>query len=204
MSQTETIGSFAAFARWLGVAKSRITELHQDERLALTPDGRRVRFEASKARIAETESPAHDGVRARHAAARAPEPEKGGQATAPVPVIPCADEGSEADPEYVSESYSRRRAKALADKEEAAARKAMRDEQIELGQLLRADDVVASLADAATTLRGALEALPYDIAPELAPITDEAQIRAKLVDAVESVLTELARRFGSMAKAGAE
>lgn len=110
------------------------------------------------------------------------------------------DEAADGDPEYPPDSHSRRRAKALADKEEAAARKAVRDEQIELGQLLRTADVEAALSDAATTLRGALEALPYDLAPELAPITDEGQLRAKLVEAIEATLAELSRRFGAMAR----
>lgn len=202
MSQAETIGSFASFARWLGVAKSRITELHQAERLALTPDGRRVRFEASKVRIAETESPAHDGVRARHSAAREATAGQGAAPgpAAPVPSAAAEDEAADGDLEYQPDSHSRRRAKALADKEEAAARKAVRDEQIELGQLLRTADVEAALSDAATTLRGALEALPYDLAPELAPITDEGQLRAKLVEAIEATLAELSRRFGAMAR----
>lgn len=198
MSQAETIGSFASFARWLGVAKSRITELHQAERLALTPDGRRVRFEASKVRIAETESPAHDGVRARHSAAREATAGQGAASGVDAPVPPT--DAADVDLEFQPDSHSRRRAKALADKEEAAARKAVRDEQIELGQLLRTADVEAALSDAATTLRGALEALPYDLAPELAPITDEGQLRAKLVEAIEATLAELSRRFGAMAR----
>ena len=74
------------------------------------------------------------------------------------------------------------------------------DDQIELGQLLRTADVEAALSDAATTLRSALEALPYDLAPELAPITDEGQLRAKLVEAIEATLAELSRRFGAMAR----
>ena len=45
-------------------------------------------------------------------------------------------------------------------KEEGGGAQTIRDEQIELGQLLRTADVEAALSDAATTLRGALEALP--------------------------------------------
>jgi hypothetical protein len=192
--------SFAAFARLLGCEKSWVTELRKAGRLVLSDDGKAVRVTESLARIRETESPAHEGVAARHAAARAA---PAGQGEASPPDVPgggeAADDGDD-EPAAPSNPHSLRRAKALADKEEALARKAERDEQLELGQLLRADQVDAGLAEAGTILRAALEALPYDLAPELAPITDEGELRAKLVDAIEILLTELSRRFGALAK----
>lgn len=195
--------TFAEFAATIGYRKSYVTALRKAGRLVLSADGQRVRVAESLALIESTKSPAHQGVSDRHAAARAGD---AGQRATTVPATPAsvAPESAQADDEpddaAPASPHSERRAKALADKEEALARKAERDEQLELGQLLRTADVEAALADAATTLRGALEALPYDLAPELAPITDEGQLRAKLVDAVESLLTELSRRFGAMAK----
>jgi hypothetical protein len=195
--------SLSEFAATIGYRKSYVTALRKAGRLVLSEDGQRVRVAESLALIESTRSPAHQGVADRHAAARTG---ADGQRVATVPATPAsaAPEPGQADDEpddtTPTSPHSERRAKALADKEEALARKAERDEQLELGQLLRTADVESALADAAATLRGALEALPYDLAPELAPITDEGQLRARLVDAIESLLTELSRRFGAMAK----
>lgn len=64
------------------------------------------------------------------------------------------------------------------------------------GTLLRADDVRAVVVAAATTLRGRLEALPDQLGPQLAAVTDEQQVRNLLAAEVEVVLQELAHQFG--------
>lgn len=193
--------SLAEFAKIARVNRSYVTELKKAGRLVLTDTGK-VRVGESLALIEATRSPAHQGVADRHTVAR----EAGqGVASANAPAFPPAGQEGNTDddePQLPASPHSDRRARALADKEEAAARKALRDEQIELGQLLLATDVEAVVADAAATLRSALEAMPYELAPELAATTDEAQVRGKLVEFVESVLGELARGFGVLGRKG--
>lgn len=67
------------------------------------------------------------------------------------------------------------------------------------GSLLRADDVRAFVVSAGTTLRGRLEALPDQLGPQLAAISDEQQVRNLLASEVEVVLQELAHQFGKFA-----
>lgn len=194
MSQAETIGSFAAFARWLGVAKSRITELHQAERLALTPDGRRVRFEASKVRIAETESPAHDGVRARHAAAREA---VAGQGTAqPSPPPGSAPNIGDGGQDRVGSSYQQSRAV----RERFLALQAKLEYERNIGNLLDAAGVESALASAVTQLRGRLESLPVFLGPQVASESQESRCVALLREAVEEALSDLSRQFANIAK----
>ena len=193
MSQAETIGSFASFARWLGVAKSRITELHQAERLALTPDGRRVRFEASKVRIAETESPAHDGVRARHAAAR----EAAVQGEAPLSPPPgSAPHIGDGGQDRVGSSYQQSRAV----RERFLALQAKLEYERNAGKLLDAAGVESALASAVTQLRGRLEALPVFLGPQVASESQESRCVALLREAVEEALSDLSRQFVNIAK----
>ena len=77
--------------------------------------------------------------------------------------------------------------------------------QIELdekrGRLVVAAEVVAVVADVSTTLRAQLESMPDRLAPMLATVTDEQQIRAVLADEVEMVLSGMADRFNEMARA---
>lgn len=202
--------SFAGFARILGErSPSYVTQLKAEGRLVLTEDGKRVRVEESRALIKATADPGKTGVVARHAAARAQ-----GAATTPAAGRGAtsgaedAEDGEDADQagaastgDPVADSHARRRSKAMADKAEADARKALRDEQLELGQLLKAEDVEHAVRGAVVTFRGTLENLPNTIAPELAAIEDEGRVRVILAEALENALSELARRFGQLAKA---
>lgn len=194
--------TFAAFARLLGErSPSYVTQLKDAGRLVLTEDGKRVVVKASLQLIRSTADPAKAGVVARHAAARS---RKGAGEGATPPAPDAADDGDQGptgDP--VADSHARRKAKALADKEEALARKALRDEQLELGQLLRADDVADAVRDAGVVLRTALENLPSRLAPELAAATDEGRVRVLLGDALEHALHEVSRKFGDIGRQGA-
>lgn len=201
--------TFSGFARAIGVKASYVTELKTAGRLVLTADGKRVRVEESRALIRSTSDPAKAGVVARHAAGR------GRAAATPASPAPSsatgADIGEDGDQESaraytdpVEESHARRRTKALADKAEADARKALRDEQVELAQLLPAEDVEHAVRGAVITFRGALENLPNTIAPELAAISDEGRVRVVLAEALEHALEELARKFGQLARAESE
>lgn len=205
MSHPETCG-FREFAGIVGCKPSYVTELRKAGRLFLTDDRKRVRVAESLALIAETRDPSRAGVAARHAAARAakakaaPEPAGAGD-DGPL----SADDGDDlpilpADP--VEASHARRKAKAIADKAEADARKALRDEQVELGQLLPAEEVEHAIRGAVVTFRGAMENLPDTLAPQLSAISDEGRVRVVLAEAFEHALEELARKLGAIARAG--
>lgn len=182
------------FARILDKSPSYITELKGAGRLVLG-DGGKVDVDASLALIRETADPAKDGVRARHAANRGQ-----GQGVAAVGTDD-PDDGAEAPLEFEPQSNdAKRRAKALADGAEADARKKLRDEQVELGQLLQADDVEHAVRGAVATLRNGLENLPTILAPQVAAESDEAKCRVLITDAVEHALEELARQFSAIGK----
>jgi hypothetical protein len=202
VTQAET-ASFAEFARIAGFRRSYVTELKGAGRLVLTDDGREVRVAESLALIESTRDPAKAGVVARHAANR----EAGGVGAAPVARTAAqappgaADGGDEGEPDVAPDSHASRRSKALADKEEALARKALREEAIELGQLMAGDQVVATIAAGLTALRVRLENLAYDLAPQLAAIADEARVQSLLTDEIESALADLSRQLSALAKA---
>ncbi len=190
----ETLG-LREFAARLGCKAGYVTELKNAGRLVLTDDGRRVRVAESMRLIADTRDPAKAGVAARHAAQRGQEANE-----APV-AAPAADSGTDATkaPDY-SDPLALRRARASAEREEALARKALREEQVELGELLEREQVVASVADAAVQLRSRLELLASTLAPQLAATDDEDRCRMLLRDGVEQALEELARKFGAIGK----
>lgn len=188
-----------AFADRIGKRPSYVTELKAANRLVLTPDGRRVLVAESLALIADTSNPAKAGVAARHAAAR-------GQGGAAAPVTERqadagADSGGDLAPVRYDDPLSIRRAKAQAEREEALARKALREEQLELGQLLKREDVEAAIAAAATTLRTGLQNLPHALAPELAAAATEERCQVLLANGIEHALDEMSRRFSQIGRA---
>lgn len=179
------------FARLLDVQPSYVTQLKSEGRLVLDEAGR-VLVAASQQRIRDTADPAKHGVRARHAAARAAAEGEGAEEQGAVAAAAGSDSAD--DP------IALRRSRAQAEKAEAEARKALRDEQLELGQLLRRDDVVPACAAAVATLRNGLENLSNTLAPELAAETDEGKVRVILADAIEHALDELSRQFAAIGK----
>lgn len=193
----EETATFAEFARLLGFKRSYVTELKAAGRLVLTDDGKRVDIEASRRLIRDTADPARAGVAERHAATRA----IGGAGGAVTAVAPSTAAGEAEDSDPVQDSHTRRRAKALADQAELQRRKMEREERVELGQMLWADDVAQAVRAAGVTLRSALENLPNTIAPQLAATSDEARIRVLLAEAIEHALEELSRQFAAIGKA---
>ncbi len=80
------------------------------------------------------------------------------------------------------------------------AEKSRLDLEERVGKLLCRDQVLSAMADAAVTLRFALEAWPDRLAPQIAALgTDEARIRAHLAEHVETALAELAHQFSAVA-----
>lgn len=190
MSPAET-ASFAGFARILGCRPSAVTALRHAGRLVLTETGKRVQVQASLERIRETTDPAKAPVAARHAETRgAP------LATAAAPVV-VTETPDDDDVEMAGLTYDYQRARAR--REHYQAQEAQRAYEVAIGKLMVADDVASAVASATTTLRVRLESLPDVLAPQLAAISDENQVRAMLLDAVEHALTETARQFARLA-----
>jgi len=181
MTEGETM-SFADFARRLGVKPSYVNRLKADGRLVLADDGKRVLVGASEARIEASRDPAKAAVADRHAAARPP-------ATLPAPEARPASTVEEGE-EGSGYTYWRER------NEKAKALASERENRIAEGELLDRAEVLSAIATAGAQVRTSLEALPYDLAAELAPITDEGRVRAVLVDRIEQTLTELSRQLG--------
>lgn len=184
MSHPE-VASFREFAGIVGCKPGYVTQLRKAGRLVLTDDGKRVRVAESLQRIADTRDPAKAAVAERHAAAR-----NNGNGAAFAPPPTTGESGDEPDlPTSTGYTYWRERT------ERAKALAAERENDIAEGKLLDAAEVEAAVSHAVTQLRTTLEGLPYDLAPELAPITDEGELRARLVEAVELALGELSRQF---------
>jgi hypothetical protein len=189
--------SFKAFARILGErSASYVHQLKSEGRLVLTDDGKRVRVQESLARVRATADPGKAGVAARHAAARA-----GKQAVAPAdlppPETPPAGAASEEEP-VASSGYQHWRERG----ERAKALAAERENAIAEGKLLDAGEVAAVVSAATVTLRSRFEHLPDILGPQLAGVTDEAQARAMLAEAIEHELEEASRQFAALAREG--
>lgn len=191
MTTPETL-SQSDFARHLRLKKSYVSHLKATGRLVLTEDGKAVRVAESIALIEASKDPSKAAVAERHAAQREA---AAGVVADSAPIAPPAASGDGG----AGGSYQTARAV----REKFLALAAKRDYEVSLGKLLDAAQVEGAVSAATTQFRAALEALPYDLAPELAPITDEAQLRARLVDAVEQALHELARQFSSIGRAAA-
>lgn len=200
--------SFSDFAALIDFRPSYVTQLRHAGRLVLTDDGKRVRVPETIALIESTRDPSKAGVAERHAAERAQvAASKAPQAEhqqAPDAANDDSSDDADGPATFVpTDPHSKRRAKALADKAEADARKALRDEKIELGQLLQAEEVAAVVSEAVTTLRTSMENLPGQIAPGLAAATTEEQVRVLLAEALETRLADLARTFNQIGRAEA-
>lgn len=71
--------------------------------------------------------------------------------------------------------------------------------EIELGErmakLMPSDQVISAVSSAAVTLRTRLESLPDVLAPQLAAMGNEQEIRAFLAEEIEGLLAELSAGF---------
>jgi hypothetical protein len=195
--------SFAGFANILGIKPSAVTALRHAGRLVLTDDSKRVQVAASQQRLRDTADPSKSGVVAHHAAERA---SKGaGQGNAADAPAGAAHEAARAvtEPAPAQDRAGSTYQASRAVRERYLAMEAKRAYEVAIGKLMDANEVAVAVAHAAATLRTRLESLPDVLGPQLAAITDEAQARATLAEAIQHALEETSRQFANIAERGA-
>lgn len=194
MSELPATASFREFADLAGFRPSYVTELRRAKRLVLTDDGKCVKVAESLALIEATRDPSRAGVAARHAAAREEANADMGDAGDGEP----QDEPGE-PPAPPESPYHRHKA----ESERWRAASAKRDFEVSIGKLLDAADVESAAAQAGLSLRRALERMPDDLAPRLAALTDEREVRDLLREEIHHALVEMARALGKLGKTAA-
>lgn len=196
VNQPAAVLGLRDFARHIGKKQSYVTLLKQKDRLVLTADGK-VRVAESLARIQETSDPSKTAVAARHAAARGEEG-AGAAVTPPAPPVPAGGDEPPAEADDLAGNTGYQASRARREYFEAKAKE--RDYLLSIGQLMRADEVVAAVTGAVSTLRQRLESLPDILSPRLAAAPDESTCRAILADELEHALEDTARQFANIAK----
>jgi hypothetical protein len=181
-----TTENLSAFAKRLEVSPSYITKLKDEGRLVLTEDGK-VDVDASLARIKETEDPNRADVRERWKDYRQNGGEERPQAPPANELTPRADDSS---------GKNLQAARAVKERYLALDAKAAYEERI--GILVEAESVKRAGAEVGAILRGALENLPDQLAPIIAPINDEAKVHALLVDHIETILNEISSKLSAI------
>lgn len=190
--------SKSEFARHLGNSPSYVTKLRKADRLVLTDDGKKVKVAESLQLIEDTKDPNRDDVAARHTENRKsqgeekkehPGQEKSEQAD-------LVDQAEQEAQNKTSQSYTKSRA----EKEHFAARTAELEFNKLIGQSCETDEVKTAGDELGLILRSALEILPDQLAPQLAPISDEARVYALMAEHIENTLAEIARRIEGMVK----
>lgn len=158
-----------AFAKRIGRAKSWVTALKATGRLVMTPEGL-VDVEQSLARIGNTTGGRQD-VADRHAAERS--------APGPRTQAPVDDK--------VGNSYQA--ARAVKEKYAALAAKASYEQQI--GALIPREDVEAAMRFIGGAVRAALDVMPDQTAPLVAPATDLAEVHDTLRQACMDAMSAI-------------
>lgn len=193
--------SQSSFARQQGWSPSYVTQLKREGRLVIGVGGL-VDVENSLRRIAETADPSKDGVTTRHARNRASKAKtevsegsdvEPGEKSAGKP---GKDGSADDEQDEIAASYSKSRA----IKEHFAAQSARLSFEREAGKLCETADVLRAGASLGVALRTALESLPDQIAPELAPLSDVSKVHALLVERVEGVLNHLSVELSRLAE----
>lgn len=183
--------SQAEFARRIGMARSRITQLKQAGRIVMAADGKRVEVEASIAKINATADPGRMDVAERHAAERhaagkpGAAPNIGAQAPNTPPESPNMDAGLGVEPS------GRAKAKALlmhyensSLKLEMALRRGLRFERAA---------VKREAASLGAMLRAGIERVIDQTAPRLAAAGNDLQ-RRQIVEAELRRLKHMIKR----------
>ena len=179
----------AEFARMQGWNRSHVSRLAQAGRLVLSTEGHVLVAESLK-RIEDTKDPNRDDVAARHAERR----------QAAITPLDAQDAEESAGDDSGAPGAGPSYAESRAIKESYAAKTAQLDFERAAGKLCEVADVERAHRDLGTMLRQALERLPDQLAPELAPETDAGRVHALLQGAIEDALRSISDRAHSMVK----
>lgn len=198
------------FAKRLGVRPSYVSALKRRGRLVLTQDGRKVLYRASLERIQETRDPSKitpkppKGEPAPEAAAAMGRestserqeddfPAQGG-------VMDCQSEnGRESAQERQEDDFPARSGvdyqSARARREHFNAKLAELEYRKTVGLLVEIDLVREVILNAGTTLRTHLEQMSERLAPRVLDAETESEIRAVILEEVETALGDMADTF---------
>ena len=175
--------SQAEFAKLMNVSRKTVTVWKQDGRLVMT--GNKVDVEASKRLIEQTGGTRPD-VAERHAAART------GKKSDPKTETPqekfAAMRAAAAPQAEPAEKIGNSLQAARAVKEKYAALKAKAEYETLIGDLVPREDVDAAMRFIGASVRAALDVLPDQTAPLVAPITNLAECHETLTDACREAL----------------
>jgi hypothetical protein len=181
--------SKSAFAARIGKAPSTITWLKDNGRLVLAPDGKRVDVYATEGRIRETADPSKVGVVGRHDRERqakdgfqAPDLSSSPPLSQAAPHTNLPDAG--ATPDFH---------KARARKEHFASLTVEADFYKDQGVLVESAVVDRAAFDTGRLLRDLLMAMPTQIAPELAAMSDPWKVEKHLLAALRRTLEDAER-----------
>jgi phage terminase Nu1 subunit (DNA packaging protein) len=192
--QTPKYLNQAAYARYKGWDRSRITRLKEAGMVVFNGEGK-VDVAATDQTIGDNINPALDAVREYHAEKRAQkaetaqsnpngnyQPKNGGQQS-----VNGVDMHSKAIHIRTANEFE----KLIASKRENALAE---------GKLMQAEDVLMTVSDAAAVIRSRLEAMPDNLSAQFAAETDETKIRAIFTGFVDSLLGEMHRKMQQLGK----
>lgn len=180
---TAGLSTQAEFAALMNVSRKTVTVWKQDGRLVMS--GTKVDIEASKRLIEQTGGTRPD-VAERHAAARA------GEKAEPATETPqekfAAMRAAAAPLGDPAEKIGNSLQAARAVKEKYSALKAKAEYETLIGDLIPREDVDAAMRFIGAAVRAALDVLPDQTAPLVAPITNLAECHETLTDACREAL----------------
>jgi phage terminase Nu1 subunit (DNA packaging protein) len=187
----KNIGTQREFAKLMGVTDVQAHNWARDGKLVLeNGNKKRVIFDQSKAKIAETEDLSKINVKARHARERA---EKLGNSEQPESPPTAQVEQIEGKASSVYQTSKAKREKFNAALVEIEYKKA-------IGELLYVNDVILTLSRVATDLRSQLETLPDRFATQFAAESDPAKIRLQAAETIEHLLAGLEKHFKKLSE----
>lgn len=197
MSGLPAIATRAEFARIMGWSASYVTQLAREGRLVFTEDGRHVRVAESIQRYNDTADPDKQGVRERHAAARAARHGRAAPAGTLTVTAAAGQDGHDEDEDEegadtggggdLSVEIQRARLARL----RFQAMKERLDYMERVRKLVSADEARALAASMGAIVRRKLEALPQILAAQSSD-GDRERIYAIASDQVEQALSDLA------------
>ncbi|MDD0817201.1 hypothetical protein PSQ39_21380 [Curvibacter sp. HBC28] len=190
---TLTLGEFCDR---INVKRSYGTQLRNEGRLVIAPDGKRVLVQASIDRIEATRDPSKAGVAARHAEQRGAPADTGHQVDAPAAAASATEATDATDPAaglYDFQSSKAKREHWAAEREHAQYRK-------EAGELIERSVHVAAFASLGALLRAKLEGWAAILPPQLVG-RDEAGMAAAIAEQVEYLLGDISAAAQRQAQA---